>query len=65
MPIIAQGPTRSPRARRLYEAIRDAVDEMSLGVKLKFSSAFRDRPEWADLDEELQEVFEDVAERTR
>jgi hypothetical protein len=54
-------PPHDPGARRLYVAIRDAVNAMDWNVKIKFMAAFQEQPEWSDLDPDLQAVFSEVA----
>lgn len=58
-------PPHDPAARRLYNAIRDAVNEMDVRTKFLFAAAFQQQPEWGDLDPDLQAVFSDVAARIR
>jgi hypothetical protein len=58
-------PPHDPGARRLYNAIRDEVNQMDTMLKFKFASAFQQQPEWGDLDPDLQAVFSRVAAAQR
>jgi hypothetical protein len=54
-------PTVAPRARRLYETIRDTLGSVDTVVQLRLLSALRDGVSWRHLEAELQDLFAALA----
>lgn len=63
--IKAAGPQASgkPSAQDLYEAISETIDESSAWTLLKLKAAYHERPDWDELEPDLQALFAALARK--